>query len=194
MVLYYLINKKNRLILTISAIVVAILLNGVLSFFNNSLGFPIFMDSIFTIMTAVLFGLWPSLVVGILTNLFIEMINGFPGIYMPFIPINLFTALITTWFVYQKLFETPAQVFWLIIILAVVNSLLGAMIVSIFFGGVTNLSMDNIVRGVMITGHSMFSSTFIVRLIVNVVDKGPAVMLSFGIYKWIQKKAELALR
>ncbi len=190
MVLYYLIKKKNRLILTITAIFAAILLNGVLSFINDSLGFPIFMDSIFTIMTAALFGLWPSVVVGILTNFFIEAINGFPGIYMPFIPINLFTALITTLFVYKKLFETPTQAFWLIIVLAIVNSLLGALIVSFFFGGFTNLSIDNIVRGVIITGHSVFSSAFIVRLVVNVVDKGPAVMLSFFIYKWIQKKTK----
>jgi energy-coupling factor transport system substrate-specific component len=194
MVLYYLINRKNRLILTITAILAAILLNGIFSYINDSMGLPIFMDSIFTIMTAALFGLWPSVAVSLLTNVFIELLNGFPGIYLPFIPVSLFTALITSFFVYKKLFESPTQAFWLIIILVLVNSLTGSLIVSFFFGGFTNLSMDNIVRGIIVAGHSIFSSAFIVRLIANLVDKGPAVILSFFIYKAIQKKTKKKIR
>lgn len=190
MVLYYLINRKKRIILTISAVTAAILLNGILSYMNDSLGLPIFMDSIFTIMTAALFGLWPSVIVGLLTNTFIEVLNGFPGTYLAFTPVNLFTALITSFFVYKKLFETPTQAFWLIIVLALINSISGALIVSFFFGGFTNLSMDNIVRGIILTGHSIFSSAFIVRLVANIVDKGPAVIISFFVYKAIQRNAE----
>lgn len=190
MVLYYLINKKNRLILTIISIITAILLNGLLSYISNKIGLPIFMDSIFTIMTAATFGLWPSIVVGIATNFFIEVIHGCPGIYLPFLPVNLLTALITSLFVYNKRFETQTQAFWLIIIVALINSLIGALIVSIFFGGFTDLALDNIVRGIVVAGSSVFSSAFIVRLVANIVDKGPAVILSYFIYKEIQKKAK----
>ena len=189
MVLYYMINRKKRLFLTITAVVIAIFLNGIFSYINDSLGLPIFMDSIFTILTAALFGLWPSVAVGIFTNPFIELLNGSPGIYVPFIPVSIFTAMITSFFVYKKLFETPTHAFWLIIILVLVNSLTGALIVSFFFGGFTNLSMDNIVRGIVVAGHSIFTSAFIVRLIANLADKGPAVIMSYFIYKAIQKKA-----
>lgn len=190
MVLYYLIPTKNRLFLTITAILAAILLNGIFSYFNEILALPVFMDSIFTIMTAALFGLWPSIAVALLTNIFIELLNGFPGIYLPFIIVNLVTALATSLFVHKKLFETPTHAFWLIIVLSLANSLCGAVIVTLLFGGFTNLSLDNIVRGIIVAGQSLFTSAFIVRLVVNVVDKGFAVLLTFLIYKSIKKKTK----
>ena len=189
MVLYYLIKRENRLIFTILAVFTAIVLNGLFSYINDSIPLPIFMDSLFTIMTAAFFGLWPAVAVGLLTNVFIELINGFPGFYFPFIIINLLTALVTSFFVKKKLFETPTQIFWLIITLSFVTAIIGALIVTIVFGGFTNLYMDNIVRGIILTGQSIFSSVFIVRIVTNIVDKGVAVMCTFIIYKILQKKS-----
>ena len=188
MVLYYLIRRKNRIYWTIAAILIAVLLNGLFSYINDTLLFPIFMDSIFTVMTAALFGLWPAVFVGLFTNFFLEVIHGFPAIYYPFAIINVVTALVTSFFVYKKFFETPAHAFWLIIVLSLVNSILGAIIVTIVFSGFTNLSMDNIVRGITLTGQSVFSAAFIVRIITNIVDKGIAVVITFSIYKWVQTK------
>jgi energy-coupling factor transport system substrate-specific component len=188
MILYYLIKRKNRITITIFVVLSAVALNGLFSYINNLLSLPIFLDSIFTILTAALFGLWPAVTVGLLSNFFIETINGFPGIYYPFAIKNVLTALITAIFVSKKIFETPAHAFWLIITLTLINSLTGAIVVTIVFGGFTNLSMDNIVRGVMMTGNSIFSSVFIVRLVVNLVDKGIAVILAFSLYKAIQRK------
>ena len=158
---------------------------------NDYLSFPIFLDSIFTIMTAVLFGLWPALSVGLLSNVFIEFLHGFPGIYYPFGIVNILTALITVLFVYKKKLETPSHAFWLIIVLATINSLIGALIVTLVFGGFTDMSLDNIVRGIIIAGQPVFSSAFIVRMVVNVVDKGIAVIITFLVYKTIQRKSKI---
>lgn len=191
MVLYYLIDKKNRNLITIAAIALAILLNGVFSYTNDHFGLPIFMDSIFTIMTAALFGFWPSFIVGILTNSFLEVINGLPGNYFPFTIVNLLSAIITSLFVNHKRFETATHAFWLIIILSLVNALTGTLIAIFFFGGYTQLSLDNMVKGIMITGRSIFTSAFSVRIVVNIVDKGIAVLPTFFLYKIIQAKSNV---
>lgn len=189
MVLYYLIKRKNRNLLTFLAVAAAIILNGLFSYFNDAIGLPIFLDSVFTVMTAALFGLWPSVMTAALTNFFIEVLNGFPGIYYPFAVVNITTALVTSLFVYKKRFETPTNAFWLIIILSLANSILGALIVTIFFEGFTNLSLDNIVRGIIVTGRSLFTTAFFVRMVVNIVDKGIAVLITYFLYKLIQNKA-----
>ncbi|MBB6481704.1 ECF transporter S component [Spirochaeta isovalerica] len=186
MVLYYLIDRKKRILLSLCAIGIATLLNGIFSYLNEMANLPIFLDSVFTVMTAALFGLWPAVAVGLLSNSFLELLNGFPGYYVPFTVVNLSTALITALFVYKKKFETATHAFWLIIILATVNSLMGALIVTFVFGGYTNLSMDNMVRGIIVTGQSLYTSTFFVRIIVNIVDKGLSVLPSFFLYKKIQ--------
>lgn len=188
MVLYYLLPRKNRNVWTISAILLAVVLNGVFSYINDKMGFPIFLDSVFTVMAAVLFGLWPSVAVGIMTNSFIEVLNGFPGYYLPFTPVNLLTALTVSLFVMKKRFETASNAFWLIIALTFINSLAGTIIVTLFFGGYTYLSLDNIVRGITLTGRSIFSSAFTVRLAVNLVDKGIAVLPAYFVYKRIEAR------
>lgn len=190
MVLYYLIKRKNRIPYTILAVTAAVFLNGLFSYINDLLSLPIFLDSLFTVMVAALFGLWPAVITGALTNSFIELIKGFPGIYLPFTVVNILTALVTSLFVYRKRFETPTNAFWLIIILSFFNSLAGALIVTIFLGGYTNLSMDHMVRGIIVTGQSLFTSTFYVRLVVNIVDKGIAVLISYFLYKVIQHRAD----
>lgn len=189
MVLYYLIKRKNRIPLTISAVIGSILLNGIFGYCDNLLKLPVFLDSIFTIMTAALFGMWPSIAVGLLTNGFLEVLFGFPGFFLPFTAVNLLTALTTAWFVQKKWFETATHAFWLIITLSFVNSLSGALIVTFIYGGYTNLSLDDIVKGLTLTGKSIFSSAFTVRLVVNIVDKGIAVLPTFFLYKHFQKKA-----
>lgn len=190
MVLYYLIDRKKRFILTLLAVMVAIFFNGLFSFLNDLFNSPIFLDSAFTIMIAALFGLWPAMAVGLLTNCFIELLNGFPGIYWPFTIVNLITALTTSIFVIRKKFENSTNAFWLIIVLSVLNSLVGALLVTFLFGGYTNLSMDNMVKGITVTGQSLLTSTFYVRLVVNIVDKGIPVIITFFLYKFIQLKAE----
>jgi energy-coupling factor transport system substrate-specific component len=183
------IKRKNRLILTILAVISAIILNGIFSNLNNLLELPIFLDSIFTIMTAALFGLWPSLIVALFSNFFIELLNGFPGIYYPFAIVNILTAVTTSLIVNKKLFETANHAFWLILLLSFINSFAGAIIVTIVFSGYTNLSIDYIVKSIILSGQTIISASFLVRLIVNIVDKGIGVLLTFFVYKSIQKKA-----
>lgn len=192
MILYYALPPKTRLPWTVAAVVAGVLLNGLLNTLNGALSLPIFLDSIFTIMVTATFGLWPGLVVGILTNAFMELVNGFPGYLMPFAFVNAITAFVTYFAVRKDAFNTVVGAFWTMVILAFTNALAGAFIVTIVFGGITNEPVDNIVRAFYITGQSIFSSAFLARILVNIVDKGIAVAITLPLYRYLlRRKAEL---
>ena len=48
--------------------------------------------------------------------------------------------------------------------------------------------MDYITKVLIMTGQSIFSSAFIARIFVNLVDKGIAVLIAYLIYTNVKKK------
>lgn len=170
------------------AVIVSIVLNVLLSRMNQFYNLPLFLDSTFTVVTAGLFGLIPGLVVALLTNLGHEAIAGFPGLIYPFALVNMLSAVITWFFVKKKFFTDAAGAFWLIIILALGNSLLGTVIVMLVFNGITNDPLDDIVRAIVISGQSVFSAAFLARIFINIVDKGIAVLILFPLYTVLRKR------
>jgi len=182
------IKKKNRFFFTILAIIISIALNGILGKICINLQLPLFLDSIFTILTAALFGLWPAILIGLLTNLFLETITGFSGLYYPFALAGIITAITTALFINKKKFEIPLHAFWLIILLSVLNAITGSVIVTLLYGGFSNSPIDYIVKGMFIGGKSIISATFITRIVVNIADKGIAVILTYILYKVIHRK------
>ena len=169
-------------------VVLAVVLNGALSLVGEGLKLPIFLDSTFTVVVAALFGLWPGVLVGAFSNLFFEVIKGFPGHLWQFGLVNMATALITALMVKFGCLKTMGGVFWLLLTLALANSLLGAFLVTVLFGGTTNEPVDSIVRSLLITGQSIFSSAFLGRIFINVVDKGIAVLVMLTLYLWYQRR------
>ena len=155
---------------------------------SQALSLPIFLDSLFTTMTAALFGLRPGVTVGLFTNLFIEVVSGFPGYLYPFGSVNILSAVITWLIVSKGRFNTITEVFWTMIILALANALVGAFVVTLVFGGITNEGVDDVVRAFLVTGNSLFSSAFLARILVNIVDKGLAVAVTYPIYRLVRKK------
>ncbi len=146
------------------------------------------MDSIFTVINAGTFGLLPGLLTGALTNIILEVLRGFPGYLYPFAIVNMITALITWLHVrYGTLYKATGAL-WMIFTLTLSNSLAGAVIVYLVFGGVTDERVDSIVRAVIIAGQSIFTSAFLGRILINIVDKGIAVLLFFSLYRKLLKK------
>jgi energy-coupling factor transport system substrate-specific component len=66
---------------------------------------------------------------------------------------------------------------WLLLALIVANSLLGAYLATVLFGGIIGGVTDIIVQSLRITGESIFTSAFLGRLFINLVDKGIAVLV-----------------
>jgi len=185
--IYTFLNNQSKRTKTL-AIIISVVLNGVINLAGDKLGIPLFLDSIFTAVTAALFGIIPGLLTGLFTNLFQELIRGFPLYLYPFALVNMATGIIVGLLVKQGYFKTFFGVFLVIIYTALANAILGAIIVTIVFGGITNEEVDYIVKVILMTGQSVFSSAFIARIFINLVDKGIAVLAAYFIYVQVRKK------
>ncbi|QEN06649.1 hypothetical protein EXM22_01080 [Oceanispirochaeta crateris] len=178
---------KKPLPVTTTVIVVAVGMNGLLFMMNDALSLPLFFDSFFTIMISAFFGLVPGIITGLLSNLFYEVLMGFPGNFYPFALVNMFTAIATAVMVRKGFLNTPIGVIWIIFVLTLGNSILGAVIVTFLFEGFTNLVADDIVKAIIHTGNSIFTSALFTRILINFTDKGIAVLLTYFLYRHFSK-------
>lgn len=174
--------------IVILAVLAGIVLNGFLNLLCESLRLPIFLDSVFTITVAACFGAVPGLVVGIATNFFEELLRGYQGNFWPFAVVNACSALITAFLVRRGFARTLVGIFWLLAALALGNALLGALIVTLVFGGITGEPLDAVVRSLIITGQSVFTAAFLGRIFINVVDKGIALFVMVPLYRLLSKR------
>jgi energy-coupling factor transport system substrate-specific component len=76
----------------------------------------------------------------------------------------------------------------LILILTLVNALLGALVATIVYGGVTGTLPDIPVSALILLGRGIFSSAFLARILINIVDKGLPVMMIYIIYRIVEYK------
>jgi len=180
-------HSKKTIIFTV---LISVILNGLINLAGDKLGIPLFLDTIFTAVTAALFGIIPGILTGLFTNLFQELLRGFPLYLYPFAVVNMATGLLVGILVKKGYFKTLFGVFLVIIYTALINSFLGALIVTIIFGGITNEEVDYIVKVILMTGQSVFSSTFIARIFINLVDKGIAVLIAYLIYVKLKKEKQ----
>ena len=67
------------------------------------------------------------------------------------------------------------------VVLAIVAPIIGTIIATYVYGGLTGGGIDIAVAGLMKSGQSIFVAAFIPRLIANFVDKVLAVFVVWGI-------------
>lgn len=139
---------------------------------------PLFMDSIGTAVSAAVFGLPLGLATAVMTNGFGELVAGFPWVHLPFAICGMATAWIVHGLVRRNMFSTPVHFILATVLVAIVNSVLGALIATFVFGGGTGVNVDIIVTGFALAFGDIFSAALIARLAVNIVDKAPAVFMA----------------
>jgi len=183
--IFYYLKKRSKTTIFL-AVIISVVLNGIINLAGDKLGIPLFLDSIFTAATAALFGIVPGILTGLFTNLFQEVLRGFPLYLYPFAIVNMATGLLVAILVKKGYFKTFFGVFLVVIYTAVMNAFLGALIVTIVFGGITHEEVDYIVKVIIMTGQSVFSSAFIARIFINLVDKGISVLAAYLIYAKIK--------
>jgi energy-coupling factor transport system substrate-specific component len=139
---------------------------------------PLFMDSIGTAVSAAVFGLPLGLATAVMTNGFGELVAGFPWVHLPFALCGMATAWIVHYLVRRDMFSTPVHFILATILVAIANSILGAIIATFVFGGGTGVNIDIIVSGFALAFGDIFSAALIARIAVNIVDKAPAVFIA----------------
>lgn len=161
-------KTSKTMILTYSAMGIA--LNVILGTVVSSLKIPLlFLDTIGTVLIAVLFGTWWGALAGALTNVVLGVTTGGSAIFFGLV--NVAIALVVGYI--AKRFDFTKWYVALItgLILSVVAPLIGTPIAVAVFGGLNGSGMDVVVLWLRAAGDSVFASTFISRITGNFVDK-----------------------
>ena len=167
-----------------TVLLLSVCLNLAFSYLNNIvIRSPLFLDSIFTAVTAALLGPFAGMAVGLFTNILMEFQYGLTGLYWPFALCNMATGLIVGVLSRRGAFEKLYQMITVILIVTMANAFLGALVAYLVFQGNSGVPIDQITAAIADLGQSLFSASFWARIPANLVDKMFAIALAFYIRK-----------
>jgi energy-coupling factor transport system substrate-specific component len=178
--------KKDFTTITLALMAVAIVLNIVLGQVVSMLKLPIFLDSIGTVLVALLAGPWAGALTGLLTNLIWGLISD--PVAAAFAPvalvIGLFAGLCAKWGLFRKWWQAILSG----VIITVALSIIAIPIRVYMFGGVTGSGTDFIIAYLMATGRDLFSAVIISVITDNLIDKVVTALLAWAIVKGLPKR------
>lgn len=178
--------KKDFNTATFALIPLAIVINLAIGYLVSVLALPIFLDSIGTVLVAVICGPWAGLVTGLLSN----VVGGIllDPFFFPFAPVAAVIGFVAGWLAVAGLFRS-----WWKVVLAGVIITVGVVIVAapirlIVFGGITPNSVGAITSLLVASGQSLISSVLTATTLSNVVDKVATTLVVFGILKGFPRR------
>lgn len=146
---------------------------------NDLLGLPLFLDSIGTVMVAVILGPWVGASVGFISNFLMGLITN--PVLIPFALINVLIGLVVGFLVRKRGFKDFLTPLYASMILMVLCPLFAAPIAVYLFGGVTGGGLDKIYYTLLQSGQDVMSSSFIVRIPLTLADKLISTYLILGL-------------
>jgi energy-coupling factor transport system substrate-specific component len=158
-------NSNFKLVFSALAIAINIVLGTVIGLLNIPL---LFLDTVGTIFSAVLFGPWYGAVVGGLTNVIQGILTNPKDI--PFALVNIAVGIIVGLIARKQKFNFATSIFTGLI-LSVVAPLIGTPIATYVYGGITGDVNDVFFTWLVQSGQSIFTAAFIPRITSNIVDK-----------------------
>ncbi len=160
--------------LTIVSVLIAVLVNIVLSFTMSRLNLPIYLDTIGTVAVSSLCGLFPGILTAVLTNLGCLVYNT-SALY--FAIINVLIAVFTVWVVRNRKFKTLTSILVLIVGNALISGILSGFIQMELFGMPQNGLIIDTVRALKMKNDSVPEIVIFLfaNIILNLVDKGISV-------------------
>jgi energy-coupling factor transport system substrate-specific component len=169
----------RRLQLAIVAVGIGInIVGGTLA---STLKIPLFLDSIGTMLAAVLMGPWLGALTGLLSNVFQGIITSPTTI--PFGIVNAVIGLVVGFIALKRGFSDYVTPILVGVILAVLAPAIGAPIAVYVFGGLTGGGVD-ILYGILLGAtNRIFSSAFLARIPTNFIDKTVSAYLVMLIFK-----------
>jgi energy-coupling factor transport system substrate-specific component len=177
-------GKPPSFLLSAAAAVVLAFFNAALHYLNLSwIGLPLFLDMICTFISTLFFGLAPGLITALCTHGFIEILQGFPLESITWVQNSLLSALLFWILIRKGLFKNLLHAILASVYITILNAVLGAITATFLYSGLTGHPVDNLVTGFLSIGNTLISATFWGRIPINLMDKGLAVFISFGLMK-----------
>lgn len=178
--------KKDFSTITLALMAVGIVLNIALGQVVSLLKLPIFLDSIGTVIVALLAGPWAGGLTGLLTNLIWGMISD--PVAAAFAPVAMIIGIVAGLCAKYGLFKTWWQAIISGVIISLALSVVAIPIRVYMFGGVTGSGADFITAYFLAAGQSLFGSVLITVIADNLVDKIATALLAWGIVQGLPKR------
>lgn len=175
---------STRALLLIS---IGIAVNMALGQIAQTIKLPIFLDSLGTMVVAVMAGPWAGLLTGIVTNLLWGLILSPTA--AAFAPVAGVIGLTAGLLARGGLFKGPVQAAISGVIIAVVLSFVAVPIRVWLFGGVTGSGADFLTGWLLQTGRDLFSSTLVTVVTSNLADKIVTALLAWAILRGLPSRA-----
>lgn len=178
--------SKGFSTITFVVIAFAIVLNIVVGQLVSLLKLPIFLDSIGTILVALLAGPLAGGLTGLLTNLIWGLISS--PVAAAFSPVAMVIGIVAGLCAKYGLFKT----WWLAVIsgviIAVFNAVVAVPIRLYLFGGITGSGVDFITAYMLALGKDLFGSVVVTVFTSNLFDKVVTAGLAWGIVRNLPKR------
>lgn len=162
----------------ITLIALAIVINIVGSYIALGLRLPIYLDSMGTIMTAILLGPFYGLFSGVLSALITGMTSDIYALY--YMPVGIVLGIVTG-FVFQK--NKSNKLFVKSFCISVPASLISACITATVFGGITSSGSTMLVQLLAKTPVGLTLSCLIVQFFTDYFDRLLSLWLVFSVIK-----------
>jgi len=154
---------------TLALIVISIAINMIGGQLISLLKLPIFLDSIGTLMSAVLLGPLIGMLTGLLTNLLWGLLTD--PIAAAFAPVAMVIGLVAGWLARLGWFRTLPKVIVSGIVITLAVTVVAVPLRTALFGGVTGSGADLFVAWMHSMGQDLLESVAITVLGANLVDK-----------------------
>ncbi len=174
-------GHDNRVRLLCIAVGTAI--NVLFSFLVYSFNIPLFLDTVGTIGVTYLLGLFPGIIVAVLTNV---LCSAFNNAYIYFVAINTIIAIITSQFVQKNYFKKVGKMLKYVVLVSVISGAAGAFIQCTIYQAPQNESIADAVN--MFSSFSnipIIASFFIVNILINLLDKSLSLGLIYTVLRFI---------
>lgn len=178
--------QKDFSTITLVLIPVAIAINIVIGQIVVLLKLPVFLDSIGTVLVAVLAGPWAGALTGTLSNIIWGLIID-PGA-LPWFPVAFFIGLVAGICANFGLFKSWWKVVITGFIIAVTAAIVSTPIGVYLFGGITGSGSSFITAYLLATGQELVTAVLSTNFLVEPVDKIATALLAWVIIKGLSAR------
>ncbi|MCS3430564.1 ECF transporter S component [Klebsiella sp. BIGb0407] len=154
---------------TLVLIVISIAINIIGDQLSSIVKLPIFLDSIGTIISALVAGPWIALLTGLLSNLLSGLISG--PIAVAFAPVSMVIGLTAGFLARAGFFRTLPRVILSGVIITLVLTVIAVPIRVYLFGGTSGSGADFFIAYLTAVGEDLFLSVSYTVIGANLVDK-----------------------
>ncbi len=166
--------------------VICIAINMVEGQAVSMLKLPIFLDSIGTVLCAILAGPWMAVATGLLTNLLWGLLTG--PIAAAFAPVAMMIGLSAGLLARAGWFNNLPKVVVSSVVITLALTLVAIPIRSYLFGGATGSGADFVVAYLHAMGSDLQESVAVTVLGTNLLDKLLTVLIAWGLVRRLPQR------